>query len=156
MADLNDLANSMDQLALKVPDFANQVAKDVVTTILNDLTQVTPVDTGEAVSNWQVSLDQPVLTIIPAYVPSPKGHTKQGVFIHKVDPVITAQANVQPTLDASKIALAAKAPGQPAFITNNVEHIVALDQGSSIQAPAGFVAGAVILGEQVVGRARII
>lgn len=156
MADLLDLANQMDQLALQIGGAANQAAKDTASTILNDLLQVTPVDTALALSNWQVTLDAPAGGIIDAYSPSPKGRVKDGVWEHAVDPVLTAQANVGPTFDAGNNVIQNKQPGQDVFITNNVEYVPALDSGSSNQAPAGFVDRAILLGEQVKNRVRII
>lgn len=156
MADLNDLANQMDQLANNLGGAANQVAKDVASTILTDLTQVTPIDTGLAVSNWQVTLDTPATGVIPAYNPSPKGRVKNGVWEHAVDPSLTAQSNVQPTFDAGNNVIQNKQPGQDIYIANNVEYIPELDSGSSNQAPAGFVDRAIILGDATKNRAVVV
>lgn len=155
MANLTDLATYMDRVANAVPDFGNQVAKDVANTILSDLTQVTPVDVGEAVSNWQVTLDAPAVSDVPAFAPSPKGRVVKGVWVHKVDPVITAQANVPPTVQAGQAEIAKKKPGQVLFITNNAPHIVQLDAGTSDQAPAGFVNRAMALGAQIIGNRKL-
>lgn len=155
MATLTDLVNNMNKLRARIPAFANETKQDAASTILTDLVQVTPVDTGEALSNWVVGLDAPFIGEISPYVPSPKGRMKGGVWTHKVDPVITAQANIQPTLDSGLPVIKRAKPGQPIYIANNVDQIVTLDQGSSSQAPAGFVDRAVILGEQVVSRAKL-
>jgi len=153
---LLDLAENCDQIADQIPTFANEIAKDVGSTILTDLVQVTPVDTGEALSNWQASLAEPSLEQIAAYVPSPKGRMKDGAWSHAVDPSITAQANIAPTLEAGMMIIKSKQHGIPLFISNNSEYIVVLDQGSSTQAPAGFVDRAIILGSDVVNKARLI
>lgn len=155
MADLNDLAASMYKLATRIPVFGNQVAKDTASTILKDLTQVTPTDTGAALSNWQLTLDSPAVGIVSPFAPSPKGTTRKGVWTHRVDPLITAQANAQPTLDAGLIVLQGKAPGQSIFIANNLEYIAELDAGSSQQVPAAFVDRAMILGFAVIQNAKL-
>lgn len=156
MATLTDLAVLMDGLGARVSDFGNQVKKDVATTVLTDLVQVTPIDTGEAVSNWQVTLDSPAQSILPAFAPAPKGRMVKGTWEHKADPVATAQGNVPPTIDAGNNTIQGAQPGQPIFITNNAEQIVPLNEGSSVQAPSGFVDRALILGADTVGRARFI
>lgn len=154
MADLLDLANEMDALANKLSVFANATGQDAASTVLNDLTQVTPIDTGTAVSNWIVTLDSPALSglILAPFVPSPKGRVKHGVWVHAVDPAITAQANVPQTFQAGLAVIKSKKQGQSIFITNNAPYIELLNQGSSSQAPAGFVDRAIILGEQSVKR----
>ena len=155
MPDMNYLASYMQQLAVKIPDFGNQVAKDVASAILSDLTQVTPIDVGEAVSNWQVTVGSAAISRLPAFVPSPKGRVKDKVWIHRVDPAITAQANIPFIMQAGQAVLSKKKPGETVFIANNAPHIVDLDQGSSTQAPQGFVDRAIVLGIQIVGNARL-
>lgn len=168
MADLLSLANDMEALDAKLGLFGNQTAEDVASTILTDLTQVTPVDTGEALSNWIVTLDAPALggLVLAPFVPSPKGRmvrpfkargasSPHGVWVHAVDPAITAQANAPQTMQSGLAVIKTKQPGQTIFITNNAPQIETLDQGSSKQAPAGFVERAIILGEQVTKNAKL-
>lgn len=155
MADLLDLANDMSLLSGRIDAFRKQTTEDVALTILSDLVQVTPVDTGTALSNWLLTVGAPAAALVPAHFPSPKGRVKRGVWEHAVDPVATAQANVTPTMDAAKAVLATKQPGQTIFITNGVSYISELDQGSSVQAPSGFVDRAIILGEDVIKHARL-
>lgn len=151
MADLGDLAKFMDSLVANSAQaqLANLYAMAVADAIVIDLAYSTPADVGEAISNWQVTLDGEATTILPAYFPSPKGRTRKGVWAHTVDPVQTAQFNAPATIDAARAVLRTKAPGQIIFITNNLDYIRLLDQGSSDQAPAGFVERARIIGEQV-------
>jgi hypothetical protein len=156
LAELLDLAKDMQALAVKLPIAASEVAKDVARTVLHDLTQVTPVDTGLALSNWQVGIGSAPGGIVPPFSPSPRGRVKQGVWVHSVDPIVTAQANAQPTFDAGNNAINSKTVGEDIYIVNNVDYISILDSGSSNQAPAGFVDRAVILGEQVKQRAKIL
>lgn len=157
MADLLSLANDMNALSAKLGLFANQVVEDVASSILNDLTQVTPVDTGTAVSNWVVTLDAPALggLVLMAHAPSPKGRVRKGVWVHTVPPSITAQANVPQTMQAGLAVIKTKQPGQTIFITNNSPYINMLNEGSSDQAPTGFVERAVILGQQVTRNAKL-
>lgn len=157
MPDLLNLADEMDDLLVKLGVFGNKTSEAVASTILKDLTEVTPVDSALAVSNWVVTLDTPLLggLILAPIAASPRGRVKNGKWTHKVDPVLTAQANVPQTFQAGLAVIKTKQPGQALFITNNVPYINELNQGSSSQAPAGFVDRAVILGEQVVKTAKL-
>lgn len=156
MADLLDLAKFMNSLGNRIVSKANDAAITVTATIFKDVLQQTPVDTGTALSNWQVTLDQPATAVLPAWFPSPKGRVIAGFWKHKVDPQITFQTNAPATYDVARYVWLAKKPGQPIFITNNVDYIGDLNNGSSKQAPAGFVDRAKILGNTVAQKARII
>lgn len=155
MPTLTDLADQMDALAKRIPAFAKETTDDVALSILNDLVQVTPVDVGTALSNWQLTLDAPAADVLPAFVPSPKGRMKDGKWQHAVDPVVTAQNNLPRVLDEAKLVLAGRVPGQDVFITNNLPYIKTLDEGSSEQAPSGFIDRAIILGREVVAKAKL-
>src|SRR4051812_22024735 len=121
--DLSDLANFVDNLRARLPVASNDAAKAIATAIEIDLLQVTPVDTGEAMSNWQVTLDFPAENVITPHVPSPPGKMvrRNGarVWEHTVDPQITAQNNFQPSLDAAKLVIEQKQHSQPLYISNN-------------------------------------
>jgi hypothetical protein len=155
VATLLDLANQMDALEKRVKAASKSTTDEVALSILNDLVQVTPVDVGTAISNWQLSLDAPALDIVPAYAPSPKGRTKAGVWTHAVDPIITSQNNLPLILDAAKRVLAARQLGQTIYLANNLPYIQELNDGSSEQAPSGFVDRALILGREVVARVKL-
>lgn len=155
MADLDDLANDMDALVKRLGVFSDQIVKDAAMTILIDLVQSTPADVGSAITNWQLTLDAPAERELAAYVPSLRGRTVKGLWEHRIDPAITAQANIPPTVDAAKGILVNREPGQFVFITNNLPYIRKLNDGSSDQAPAGFVDRAIILGNQVIAKAQL-
>lgn len=156
MPDMADLDTYMTRLLGPIAVFASTKAREVGVAVLADLVQVTPVDTGRAVSNWKVSLDVPDDTPIDPFVPSPKGHTRKGLWTHAIEPHITQQINAPYIISTGNAVLANKQPGQVIYITNSVDYIGELNSGSSFQAPAGFVDRAVIIGETIVGRARIV
>ncbi len=56
---LLDLANSLERKATAIEEAASQTAVDAALTIVGDLAYKTPVDTSQALSNWQVTLDAP-------------------------------------------------------------------------------------------------
>jgi hypothetical protein len=144
------------ELAQTLPLRANEAKKTLASTIENDLLQVTPVDTGQAVSNWQVTVDTPAEDTVPPYAPAREGYMK-GVrtWTHRADPSQTRVDNASSALDVSRPIIAGAQPGQPIFITNSVDYIQALDDGHSSQAPALFVDRAIILGRDVLSRVTI-
>lgn len=85
--------------------------------ILRRVVFLTPVDTGRARGNWQLTIAQPATEQIPVV----KGSTP--------DPV-SAGANTLGRLNELDIV----------YISNNVPYIGFLERGSSDQAPGGMVA----------------
>lgn len=149
MATLADLATRMNSLRTAIPQYASEKAKSVARAIEVDLATVTPVDVGTAVSNWTVTLDNPAEEFISAFSPSERGKSRDGVRSHANDPEITRSANLPAILASAEETLAAKQPGQIIYITNNAPYIGRLNDGSSTQAPSGFVERSVIVGENV-------
>jgi hypothetical protein len=152
---LTDLANKLDKFAKSLPEIPNSAVRQAGSAILFDLTEATPADVGEAISNWQASLNVPAENVVPAFVPSPKGRMRNGVWTHTVDPQITRAANAPEAFAQGKEIISAKRPGEPLFITNNTVQIVPLDQGSSTQTPQGFVARAIIIGRIILDKIKV-
>lgn len=109
------------------------------------LVYVTPVDTSEALSNWQVNLGNPAADNLPPYYVGTRGST-QG-------------ASAQQAIEEADAELAFKKPGQRLFISNLAPHIGKLDEGSSTQFPGGFVPRARIsfsvAVEEAIGRGAV-
>jgi hypothetical protein len=136
VATLNDLAKRMRKKADEVPEMANKLAIKAATHIVENLAEVTPVDTTLALSNWQIQLNTPVTGTIPARVLGSQGSSYL--------------ASATQTVEAAKDELKTKKPGQPIYLSNVVRYIVYLNDGSSTQAPKGFVERAVLIGRLVV------
>lgn len=86
----------------------------------------TPVDTGRARSNWRVSAGAPDGNVREPYVPGEGGST--------------AAQNTRAALAQGREAIAgAGANVRAIYISNNLPYIQPLNDGSSAQAPAGFV-----------------
>lgn len=136
MASLNSLAKRMRKLAEGIPERGNQMAIKVAMRIVDDLAHVTPVDESTAISNWQVELNTPAQAAIKPYYPGQKGSTYS--------------LAVGATIDAARATLATKKPGEPIYLSNVLRYITLLNQGSSTQAPAGYVERSVLLGRLVV------
>lgn len=154
MNTLLDLATSMETLKAGLPTRGSQLAKAVATAIEKDLTQVTPADVGDAISNWQVTLNEPAIGTVSAFSPSPRGRMIQGKWTHAVDPAITRSNNAPAAQAAALAVIEAKQPGESIFITNSLPYIKKLDSGSSDQAPAGFFDRALIVGKVALEKAK--
>lgn len=100
----------------------------------------TPVDTGRARSNWQVGAPGPVTSERGPYSPGAEGST--------------GGANAQAAIAQAKAVIGATKE-KTIYISNNVKYMEFLNQGSSAQAPAGFVEAAVELGRQEVRKANL-
>lgn len=125
-----DLKSRADQVNALGSRRAVAIAESIVTVLGTD----TPVDTSEAISNWQVNIGLPVSSAIPPHMPGFAGST----YSYSRTATIAAAAR----------ALATKKPGQPIYISNLAPHIVELNNGSSKQAPAGFVQASVLQGHR--------
>ena len=97
----------------------------------------TPVDTGRARSNWQVGLSSPVTSVRGSYVEGEGGST--------------AAANTQSAIEAARLRLTSYR-GDPGgvYISNSLPYTSRLNEGSSAQAPAGFVETAIQVGNNAV------
>ena len=91
----------------------------------------TPVDTSQALSNWQVGIGAPVHTTINPIVYGSYGSTQ-------------AQSAAG-AIAKAKLQLASKRPGQPIFISNALHYIKELDAGTISKQPGGFVEKAMII-----------
>lgn len=132
MTTLLGLANKLEKMAGEVNKIASVRAVAVARAILTHLVYVTPVDTSRALSNWQIGIGGPVPSSIPAYFEGQKGSTKQ--------------SSASEALSVGIAELNRKQPGESIFISNLTPYIKELNEGSSRQAPAGFVENAVIVG----------
>lgn len=138
---LNDLGKMFDRLPRELKTAASMAAVSASRVIIKDLSNNTPVDTTKAVSNWIVTLKSPATGEIGSHVPGRKGDTKTPSALQ--------------TYSAAVAILASKKPGQVVYITNNVDYVKLLNEGSSKQQPAGFVQRAVYLGRLAVRNYKI-
>lgn len=125
MADLRKLAESLNRYADVIEEAPNKVASSVALLLVDGLTTDTPVDTSKAISNWLLSLDDPVFIELDAYFEGLRGST--------------ATASKAEAVSFAESKLKNKKPGQDIFIANNAPYIRDLNDGSSAQAPALFI-----------------
>lgn len=138
---LIDLAEELEAKASEIEEQGSDLAVKVAMTIIGDLAYRTPVDTSTAISNWQVTLGFPAKGSIPAHYLGRLGSTYS--------------ASASETVSLAKLILKPKKAGQYIYISNNLPYIRKLNEGSSQQAPAGFVERAVLLGRKQVSIAKV-
>lgn len=134
------MAQDLKAFAERIKKRAKQVEKNVDKTvaktalaILATVIPATPVDTGRARGNWQVSLGEPILTEL-------KAEDKTG----------------QATVNKGAATAESRKSGQTIYICNNVPYIGRLNEGSSPQAPAQFVQSAVRVAVEYIRNARVV
>lgn len=117
------LANRFDKGRLKI-------MKRVVRDVQKELVEVTPFDTGKALSNWRVSPGVDITDDIPTHALHNRGASQRGA------------------IGAARTGIAAMKVGQTTYLVNNTPYIRELNstKSKSRQAPAGFVKVAVLKG----------
>lgn len=116
----------------------NALAINVASTVQAGLTIETPVDTSRALSNWRVNLGSRSDFSVLAHFPGERGST------------YSSSGSMARALARS--VLTARIPGQPIYISNAVRYIIYLNDGSSSQAPAGFVQTEVSKGRKLAAK----
>lgn len=133
--DLQGFSKRMQKRADKLPGGVNRAKRRVALAVDQALVLATPVDTGRARANWFASLDTP-LDADETF--RPKDTSGQGA------------------LNQGAGVIGRVKPGQVIFFTNNLPYIVPLNQGSSAQAPAGFVEEAVAAGVREARKVKVL
>ena len=127
-----------DQIEENVPDIARKAAIAIDQAVV----LATPVDTGRARSNWQIGIGAAPSGAREAFSPGQGGDTEG--------------ANTRAALDDARRKINTGRDGADIHITNNLDYIGRLNEGSSEQAPAGFVEDAVMIGTNTIKRSKVI
>ena len=125
MPNLADLARDILAVEKRVAFETNNDIGVFVLTLVTSLVYDTPVDTSRALSNWRVSVGAPAITSIPALFPGEKGDT--------------ADLSADAAIEYAGFALNGRKHGEPVYVSNKVDYIVSLNNGSSGQHPGAFV-----------------
>ncbi len=109
-----------------IEDFAKKADPNIVTRkvameVFQRVIMRTPVDTGRARANWQVSIGSPVDGVLDDVNKIPVG-TPGGSAIGRVATVVDKHRG-----------------DDSIFLANNLPYIEVLENGSSLQAPSGMV-----------------
>lgn len=139
MGSLKDLANKMDRLSRQIPVNVKRGLHETVLAIDQVLVVETPVDTGRARSNWIVG-SGPSTGLIEAYVSGSGGSS--------------GAANAEAALQQARDFLSGT-DVQVIYISNNLGYIQYLNEGSSAQAPAGFIEAAVNAGIAAIKKIKV-
>lgn len=147
MPGLDEFERRIRLYANKAGEFGDTAVKAASRNVLLELAAATPVDTGLAVSNWQVALGDTPTGELPAYAPGQKGSTADTNRLAMLEAGIAVIDSYQSGLG--------KNSGAGVHIANNAKHIGALNDGHSKQAPANFVEMAVAAGRRAVQNLRV-
>ena len=130
---LEEFNKGLDKFIKSIPEeFINVAHRKIALDILTGVTKRTPVDKGRARLNWQLSIGTPAADI--------KEVGQSGGPPLSAGAVPSLQEVGQTVVDEANKELKNLKPFGTAFISNNVNYIGYLDEGSSQQAPAGMVA----------------
>lgn len=131
MGSLGTFSKKMRKASKAVLTNTDKLVVQIAEAILAAVVADTPVDTGQAKSNWFVSIGGPASDIRGPYAPGTKGST--------------ALDNIIATVEMGNLKLAAYTSGAVLHITNNLDYIGELNDGSlSKQAPPNYVQLAIL------------
>lgn len=139
MATLESLAKRLNRLADRLDDEVQTAKVETAMAVMQSLVDNTPVDTTEALSNWQGSTGS---------IPGRIGPLSPGVGGS------TKGASASAALANARAVFEAAPANVPLVISNAVPYIRRLNEGSSSQHPGGFVEAAVLVGRSFLRRRR--
>lgn len=148
MATIAQFSQNIRKRGSQVENAGAVLVRRVAKSTLKLLVLKTPVDKGDARSNWRVSIGNQTFARIPAYAPG--RHLGLGE---------RANANAAIAIGFAKIEQLRPGRGNPLgsalYITNNVPYIERLNAGYSKQAPPGYINDCVSKAKSVIGNFRI-
>lgn len=150
MATLLQFSQNIRKRGSDIENGAVALVKKTAKESLRYLIDATPVDTGQARSNWRVSLVNRTFAVIPPYAP--------GVNLGRGERANARAALAAGIAEINKLRAgpSRRGAGSAVFITNNVPYIELLNSGSSKQHPGGFVEGAALIASTVIRNFRLL
>ena len=118
-------AERMRKRAISIEARAQMLQRRVALVVDQAVVLSTPVNTGRARANWQVTVGQPAGGVVDSFPRGQKGST--------------GSEAAQQAINQGRAVIESSVQGAPIVITNNVPYIVPLNEGHSLQAPAAFV-----------------
>ena len=119
---MSDFALDMKRFASNTKVSMRTVTRKVALEIFRGVVMKTPVDTGRAKGNWQVSIGTPATGIAEWTDKTPEGHLSSESLAK-----ITREVE---SWDGAKVAI---------YLSNNLAYIERLENGYSGQSPTGMV-----------------
>lgn len=131
---LGSFATRLRNGAAKIPENVKTIRDEVALSVQNTLIEVTPVDDGDAKTNWRIY-----------------DNASAGEVIPTPESIAGGEAAARSQGASSVMGIP---PGKPVYIVNRVPYISKLNSGSSLQAPANFVRISVELVGEVIRKRR--
>lgn len=125
------MADEVDRVVGELERFAERLIVKLTLDVAANLIEATPVDTGWARANWVAAIGAPA---------------EADVDLARTDEQAAAGRAAEQQASLGRVAADYDLAGGAVFVTNNVAYISRLNEGSSRQAPAGFV-------QQAIGKA---
>lgn len=146
MATMAQFSVNMRKRVLRHAQAEPIIVKRAIKAALKAVVRATPVDTGEARSNWRVGVGAPTRGVIPPYAPGKKlGLSETGNASAAIAAGI-ARINTVKNTGFLKTAL---------YLSNHTRHISILNTGHSGQASEGFIERAFAAAKLEIRRFRI-
>jgi len=140
MGTLKSLAARLDRLAGKIDDEMKAAKTETALAVVTYLVNVTPVDTSEALSNWQGSTGGNIPDAIGPIVPGLAGSSRG--------------ASASEAIARARAIFEAAPASSPLVISNAAGHIKYLNDGSSAQHPGGFVEASLLVGRDTLRKRK--
>lgn len=152
MATLLQFSRNIRKLGSRIENNSVALTKRVAKRTLTALVEGTPVDEGDARSNWRVSLGNPTRSVIPAYSPG----KKLGIGERQ-----NARAAIQAGFSViNQLRVGAKRgtgqAGSALFITNAIPYLGRLRDGYSSQQPNDWVQVALMEAQAEIAGTRLL
>ena len=148
MASLAQFSKNIRRRGRQVENSASRIVRQTASTYLRTVVKATPVDKGVARSNWRVGIGAPTRSVIGAYAPGKKLGIGESANA-------SAAINAGLTRIASARGVSGVGLKTAIYISNNVKYIEKLNDGSSTQAPAGFIDRANLAVRMVISNFRV-
>lgn len=116
MTTLLGLQGVLNRHVERVKRDTNKVTKEVARTVLKSLTEKTPVDTSQAISNWQVGIMAPII------------QTKGPILVGSRGSTYVPSSHQAYVIGNSVLML--RHFGEPIFISNHLDYIEDLNVGN--------------------------
>jgi hypothetical protein len=150
--DLHQFARRMTLTARGIPVEVEKIVRKAAIVVDQTLVMGTPVDTGRARANWILSILAPATGVNVGLDETPEGGVTRGGPVGGAGAAAGDAAMVQ----ARGVIAGYKLEFGTIFIVNNTEYIVPLNNGHSLQAPAGMLQRGLVAGAEFVKRQTVL
>jgi hypothetical protein len=152
MATIIQFSRNIRKIGSKIQNNSVNLVKSVSKQTLRDLVDGTPVDTGEARSNWRVSIGGQKRNIIPPHYPGEKLGLQEKRNARETISEGIKEIN---TLRVGQFKRGTGQAGSSVKITNNVPYIDDLRRGTSKQQPNDWVERAFSEARNIIVQAKL-